>query len=419
MKTFPAFFRSFYSYFVAFMLIIFAASCGKNITEPQPLSAGDIISSKSMRVYSTDEIAGLLNNYQIPDSFDISFSVEAISITYQTADARGNNIQASGALLMPQNTDNLPVLSIQHGTETKRERVASVNPLNSVEGVSGLLTASMGYVTCIPDYPGFGVSSAVHPYMHAKSLTKSVTDFLAVVRGYCKNHNISLNNQLFLTGYSEGGYVTLSVQKEIEENSAQEFSLTAVAPMAGPYDLLATSDRLLQQANYQWPVYVAFLFYAYDKLYGWNRLHEIFNEPYGSMIPSLFNGSKTFAEINSQLPTDVTSLVKPAFIYDYFSGNEEAIRNALRENTLLSWKPLAPVHFFHGDSDNVSLYQNSLTAVDSLTANGGTEVLLTTIPGGTHATASLPSLLGAIVWFNSKRSNSPLMAMDINGKNYD
>ncbi len=60
-------------------------------------------------------------------------------------------------------------MSIQHGTETKRDRVASVSPENSTEGIVGLLSASMGYLTMVPDYPGFGVSTCMHPYLHAES----------------------------------------------------------------------------------------------------------------------------------------------------------------------------------------------------------------------------------------------------------
>ena len=76
------------------------------------------------------------------------------------------------------------------------------------------------------------------------------------------------------------------------------------------------------------------------------------------------------------------------------------------ENSLLNWTPHAPIHFFHGDADDVSPYQNTVTAVESLTANGAADIRFTTIPGGTHLTASLPSLLGAIAWIDSLHNAS-------------
>jgi pimeloyl-ACP methyl ester carboxylesterase len=398
-------FKNNYKYFVVFLLIILTTGCEKSIFEIEQSSVGDILSINSLKVYSVNEIGQILKSRQIPDSFAIKYSVKAIAIAYQTTDIRGNYILASGALFIPQNINNLPLLSIQHGTETKSDRVASINPLNSVEGVTGLLTASIGYLTCIPDYPGFGISFTLHPYHHAKSLTTAVIDFLIATQSYCNDRNISLNHQLFLSGYSEGGYVTFALQKEIEANYFQKFKITAVAPMAGPYDLPGTANQLLQQSSYRWPTYIAFLLYVYDNLYGWNRLDEIFNEPYYRTIPSLFDGSKSFAEINEQLPQKVNSLLNQNFIDDYLSGKEETIRKALKENTLLNWEPLSPIHFFHGDADNVAPYQNALTAVDSLKAHGAKDIRLTTIPGGTHETAGLPSVLGAIAWFETFRRN--------------
>jgi len=388
------------------LLLMFSTSCEKQSVNVTPTFAGEIIDSHIIQVYSVDAITQTINTYQIPDSFNLKFAVEAISITYQTSDVQGNNIEVSGALLIPQNTDNLPLLSIQHGTETKSDLVASVSPMNSVEGISGLLTASMGYVTCIPDYPGFGVSRRLHPYTHASSLTKAVVDFLRASRFYCEANNISLDDQLYLTGYSEGGYVTLATQKELEQNFNDEFTISATAPMAGTYDLKGTAGFLFQQTEYNYPANIAFFLHAYNELYNWNRLDDIFIAPYNTIIPTLFDGSLTFGEINAQLPKEVSSLIKQDFITNYFNGNEELFLSALEENSPLNWTPSAPIHFFHGDADDVSPYQNTLTAVESLTANGATDIRLTTIPGGTHETASLPSLLGAITWIDSLRNVS-------------
>lgn len=393
-----------YNSLIGFLLILLITGCEKSVFEIEQSSGGDIISINPPQVYSVNEIDQILKRRQIPNSFALKYAVKVLAITYQTTDFQGNDIQASGALLIPQNVNHLPILSIQHGTETKSDRVASVNPLNSVEGVTGLLTASLGYLTCIPDYPGFGRSFTLHPYHHAKSLTNAGIDFLIATRSYCNTGKISLNQQLFLAGYSEGGYVTLALQKAIEENYLREFPITAVAPMAGPYDLLGTANQILQQSSYQWPAYIAFLLYAYNHLYGWNRMHEIFNAPYSKTIPALFDGSKTFAEINQQLPGNINAWLNQNFIDNYRRGNEAPFRNALKENTLLNWMPLAPIHFFHGNADEVAPYQNALTAIDSLKAHGAQDIQLTTISGGTHETAGLPAVLGAIGWFGTFRN---------------
>lgn len=237
---------------------------------------------------------GLLN---IPFPYDQSFAVQYVTIVYQTIDPYGNSSMASGGLFIPVATSSLPILSLQHGTEVKRENVASTSPLSSVEATTGLLTGSMGYVTAVPDYIGFGVSTAKHPYIHAGSLSTEVIDFLRAVKTYCEQNNISLNDQLFLTGYSEGGYVSLATQKEIEQNYSGEFQITAVAPLAGPYDLAGTLLDGFQKKSYPEPAYIAFLFSAYNEIYGWNRLDDIFTAPYASQVNELFNGSNTWVEV--------------------------------------------------------------------------------------------------------------------------
>ena len=41
----------------------------------------------------------------------------------------------------------------------------------------------------------------------------------------------------FLTGYSQGGHVTMAAHRELETFHTNEFTVTACAPCAGPYDL--------------------------------------------------------------------------------------------------------------------------------------------------------------------------------------
>ena len=393
--------RHFYKLSFLYVILIFISGCDDQITEPTSYSAGEIVSSHTINTYSTNDTGQLLTTLQIPNKFDISYAVEVVSIVYHSSDAKGNDIQASGALLLPQNISPMPLLSIQHGTETKNDRVASVNPLNSVEGTVGILTAAIGYVTCIPDYPGFGTSHTVHPYLHAKSLSQSTIDFIIAAKSYCKKNNIALNDQLFLGGYSEGGYATLAVQKELEENYTEDFTITAVAPMAGTYDLNGLADQIFMQTTHKWPAYMAFFLYSYDNVYQFNILDDIFNVPYNSIIPSLFDGSKTFAEINNQLPDSVLSLLNQDFINKYFSGNEQAFSNALSENSLLDWTPVAPIRFFHGDADDIAPYQYSVQTMNNLIANGASDVSLVTIEGKNHETAGLPAVLGMIEWFNT------------------
>jgi pimeloyl-ACP methyl ester carboxylesterase len=387
---------------ICFLLINFQACNNEDNIDPVfPTihERGEIVQSNSLGTMRVNDIQQLLADGNMTNAFSLNYSVETISISYYTTDGFGKQIIASGALFIPLGRNNLSLVSIQHGTQTKDDLVASVSPVNSTEGIIGLIMASIGYLVVVPDYPGFGVSNVMHPYIHAESLVPCVIDLMRACKSYSSQHQLILDGRIFLTGYSEGGYVTLVTQRKIELNYAQEFNLIAVAPMAGPYDLYGMMQTLFQTGQYNHTAYIAFLLTAYNDIYGWNRLDDFFNAPYSSIVKNLFDGSKTFGEVVNQLPSTFSELMDSTFINNVRNGNEHAFIEAMQENTLLDWIPQAPINFFHGDEDDISPYQNALTAVEKLKSNGGTNIQLTTIPGGNHENSGPNAVTGAIQWF--------------------
>jgi pimeloyl-ACP methyl ester carboxylesterase len=387
-----------------FSLLILFQACNKSTsvdpTDIEKHDRGYIYTSESIITYTPEQINQITNLLGIEQGYQFIYDVQVIRIIYQSIDANNNPIRVSGALMTPITADSLPILSINHGTVTGRDEVASIWPTNTPEGVTGLWMASMGYYSCLPDYPGFGVSEILHPYIHAKSLGNSIIDMIRAAKQYAEKFGISLSEQLFLTGYSEGGYATLATHKEIEDSYSGEFRVTASAPMAGPYDLSEMIESVFQQENYPSPAYIAFFLTAYDEIYNWNRLNSFFNSPYAEMMNGLFDGSKTFAEISSQLPVSINLLLMEDFVSDYLQGKETEVQAAILENTLLNWKSSAPIRFFHGDEDKTVPHFNATNAVASLQEAGGTDVELITIEGANHETAGLPCIFGMIEWFN-------------------
>ena len=369
--------------------------CEDKISDPE---RGTIVSSNPLFTYTASDI----ETYLAISGMDIQLgdihNVEAVKIVYETIDPYNNRTTASGAFFLPLEAVNPPLLSLQHGTETKRSEVASVNPMNSVEGFLGLILGAMGYCTAVPDYLGLGESDLLHPYLHAKSTATSVIDFLRAVRNYCDKNDIGLNDQLFLTGYSEGGYATLATHREIEEYYTDEFQLTAVAPMAGPYDLVGTVDSLFNSLAYTNSIYAAFILTAYNEIYGWDRLDDFFQPAYATILLGLFDGSKSYSEIGNQLPPSLSDLLNPNFVTDYLNGSETTVRATLKENTLLDWSPTIPLRFFHGNADEVVPYFNAVTTVQNLTVGSSSTVELITIEQGTHETAGEAAIIGMIEW---------------------
>ena len=300
-------------------LLITCTQSDSNPVESGSHQRGQIIDQNNIGLLSVNEIQQIFTNSNTTLPFNLSYSVKVIAINYVTVDRNEVEKIVSGAIFIPQGINNLPLLSLQHGTQSKSDLVASVSPSNSVEGTIALLTASLGYITVVPDYIGLGISNEMHPYLHAKSLISSVIDMMRAGKIYCSENQLNLDGRVYLMGYSEGGYASLLTQKEIEENHISEFNLTGVAPLAGPYDLKGTIDSAFISNNYGGdPAYIGYFFTAYNEIYGWNRLNDIFVAPYASMMHSLYDGTKSWGEILNQLPASFSELVKPEFVSKLF-----------------------------------------------------------------------------------------------------
>jgi pimeloyl-ACP methyl ester carboxylesterase len=394
--------------FFALILLILTAGCGGDSTGPTgpTFDRGEIISASAISSLTVPQLEDVLAGTGITVPFTPIYPVETWQVVYASVDGYGDGLEVSGAVFRPAGVDTLPLLSLQHGTETSRTNVASTHPLLTTEGVVGLLAASTGYLVAAPDYPGLGVSEVRHPYMHAASLVPSVVDLLRAARRHASEQGITLDGTVFLSGYSEGGYVTLAAQKTIEEDFAYEFNLAGVAPLAGPYDLLGMTQTIFSTGDYPSTAYIAYMLTAYDRIYRWNRLEAMVQPAYVSGLPGLFDGSKTWAQVEGALPDALSQFLLPGFMVGVVDGTETEVLAALTENTLLDWGPVAPIHFFHGTDDAIVPYQNVLTAESRLNAHGAVSIQVTAIEGADHATAAPDAIIGAMQWFESIRASS-------------
>ncbi len=391
---------------IFFSLLIFLSffyACDKQSTSPEKprqTQRGALENAESLSEFSINQLSFLISQYVLDFDFNLNYTVKAYRLEYWTVDAYGEPALVSGAFIFPETNNTLPLLSIQHGTETHRQKVASVHPLQSMEGVAGLLLASDGYAVSIPDYLGYGISSGIHPYHHAETSAATVIDMIRAVQAFCSQENIR-TDKLFLAGYSQGGYVTMAAQREIEKNFSNEFDLTAVAAMAGAYDLKGTAFSILEDNEYPTPLYLAFILTAYNQIYQWNALDDIFLPPYNQKVLNYFDGSQNMSAITADLPSQLDSLFQNVFINSVLEETNSRAIGAMQENTLLDWAPAAPLHLIHGGSDETVPFQNALTAIDSLNARGGENIELTVIPGGTHESAAIPALAAAYAWLQN------------------
>jgi len=392
--------------FIIILLTIIIYSCGDNpfdtTPEEETIGRGEIVEITSESEISLENLESMFNEIVGSQGIEINLrcGIKLYSAIYRTVDYYGNTKDASGLFVIPQTPGSHPLISLHHGTQTKRENVGSQNILSSSEA---LLAGALGYVAISADMLGLGISTTVHPYHVADVNATTVIDFIRAVKKYSSENNISLNNQLFLAGYSQGGYTTMAVNKKIQKDLFSEFTVTASAAMAGAYDLFGTAKFVVENDNYERPSFLAFLTYAYSKVYGWNNLSEYFQHPYENLVPTLCNGTLTTDEIDEALPNKLSELFTPSLIEEIKNSSDSKIVNALRQNSLLDWAPQAPVLLVHGNADTFVPYQNSIIAKESWEAYGALSVQLITIDGGTHYTSILPAIFTAMAWLDNFR----------------
>lgn len=71
---------------------------------------------------------------------------------------------------------------------------------------------------------------------------------------------------------------------------------------------------------------------------------------------------------------------------------------------MLDWSPRAPITLFHGRADVDVPFANAEHALERLRARGATVELVNVGDELDHATASMPSYLGARRWFELLRA---------------
>ena len=370
---------------IALITPLLFIGCGDSLSKPtvEAVKGGELFVNFPASAIKP----GLIQKGLIDENRTV-YGYKAYKIPYVTTDEEGNEVKASGLFVIPTGLPavvttslGLSMVSDDHGTIFANREAPSVMAdfSGAPEGSSIILTALGGFATLQPDYIGFGDSNDhYHPFVLKDSLANSTVDFIKQVKVFSKDNNITLNNQLFLTGYSEGGYAAMATLKKIEDEQLTNLKVTMAAPMAGPYALKTMADGVLSQSKLGVPSFMANVGYSYAKANS-QEVSSIINEPYASKLPTLFNGDLDRTKIDPQLTTDTTGangLFSQSFVTDYFKGDTHWFKVAVTENSLHAWSPTTPVRLVHCEGDDVIPYAISQLTEGTMRAMGATDVAL-------------------------------------------
>ena len=357
-----------------------------------------LLSAVKISKPSKTNIRNLINSSGL--GFPVSqmkYNVQIWNITYETI-YKGSNIIASGRAFVPLGYgEEFSYLTFAHGTITANRDAPSELSIVDIETFVYAAMASMGFITVVPDFIGFGSSKKImHPYYVEETSALAVIDGLRAVRELMNQEEISSDAELYLSGYSEGGYVAMATHKYIEENGLEYFNLKASFPACGGYYMKGVRDFFFDQQVYEPPYYMAYIAESYRTYYDIDTswASQIFNEPYAQRIINIFDGISNGSQINSQLNDTVAVLISVNFLSNPDDQKFSEISDLFEQNSLLDWKPKIPIYLCHGDADITIPYQNSVDTYTAFLALGGSPeiVTLTTFEGADHYTGVIPYL---------------------------
>jgi len=322
-----------------------------------PEGAGQLQAATLLGTVAAADIAAALTSEEsLAQDVVPRYAVTSYRLEYLTTDADGKAVRASGLVSVPQKAPGAksPVLSYQHGT-LFRDAEAPSN--NAVASEVAVVLASLGYIVLAPDYVGFGASKGTpHPYLLAAPSAAATVDFLTAARTWRGQANVADNGQLFLTGYSEGGYVTMAAHRALQTSGSSHLQqLRMVVPGAGPYNVQATMDSLVDLVRDEQPVIGALINPGFLRYLGGSVQREVRRLLLRALMPGDADVVYDARFIDRFLDDDVPYIAEFSSVHD--------------------WKPNLPVRLYHGQDDRTVPYASSASTRQAMQQRGAGDLV--------------------------------------------
>lgn len=347
----------------------------------------------------------------------IVFDTRSQKITYLSHDFSGRPQTVTGLLVTPVGASgknvSAPMLSLQHPTLTLRQYSPSAQSLslsnNELQYQIALFLASAGYIVVAADYPGLGDNRDFHPYSHP-SLANSVVDLIDVGKTVLPN-DVTWNGQLYLMGFSEGGYATVVSARALQERGTPP---NAVAALDGPYSLSTTMRNIILNSGTTFPAayFVPLIVAGYSPIYSQTipvlAIAQAFipdpagytpvSSSYGQDLVNLSNGDHSSEEIDAlarkAVPyTGPASVLSIAFRTDLTNTASQLVQTLVINDAYFNWQPTFPLRLIHNQFDDLVPVQNAVLAAAAFTGRSNVTTDLYSFNfnelGSVHAT-SLP-----------------------------
>lgn len=387
-------------YCLTVLLSFLLVACSPSSLQPR---AGLLLDVTSAAFYPNAILTRLTTSHDSLSYQPGNYQLTIYRITYRTTDKTGNTIVASGVVYVPSQpttpAEAYPLLSFQHPTAFSSADIPSETNFAVASFSYPLYFATHGYIVACPDYIGYGQSGQVaHPYEHAQTLAQATVDMLLATRELLTGQRVPFTKQVFLAGYSEGGYATLSAQKLIEDRYPSEIQLTGSSCGAGPYAMTDFFEYITQQRTagglgnylYVWQTL------SYNQLYAINKpVSYYFKAPYADQIARSMESARSMNASFNDLCTD-------EFRADVQNPGSPFAK-ALADDDLLDWTPQTATRLIHGEIDEIIPFLTTEQAYKSMRGRGSSAVSIVPIRAGYHVPTEVIFMRRSLEWFEQLR----------------
>src|SRR4051794_4671828 len=376
---------------------------------------GALLHADRVARFSPAETAARVRSVRLPHEpvlpvASIRFGVDAYRLTYATVGVDGAATTATGLLLLPRDDRRrLRTVVYEHGTMAARGDAPS-RSLDSLAGASALLFGGAGYATVAPDYLGLGYGAGPDPYLQLATEASASLDMLRAAHAFAAHRHRRLSAGTLVTGFSQGATAALALGKVLQDGADPRLRLAALAPISGPYDLeharlpaILAARVDAADSNY----YLSYAMHAWQPLYHvFDRPADVWREPWGARIDTLFDGRHDDVAILRVLPRRLDALFTPAF-RARLAHPDGGLLRALRENDVAcAWAPAAPIRLYGARADEQAAFANSRHCVAELRAHG-VNARLEDVGRSGHFGSTLRALPHVLAFFRHVASGSP------------
>jgi len=288
---------------------------------------------------------------------------------------QGNRpIRTSGLVAVPDVAGvKLPLISYQHGTVYGKEEVPSIPDHSPETQLMIAQFAAQGYIVIGADYFGMGETQEPESYMVKGSHQQATADMLLAAQKVIKELGFEAD-ELFLAGWSQGGFVTTALLEKLEEIGVR---VKAAATASAPIDLAAAISGMLyfpREIDAPW-IGTTFILssFAFENYYNVPGLAASIIKPehYDLARAAYLREPFNVADV----PLSLKDLVRP----EYFEPNylqASAFGRLLAETQAYRRVITVPMRNYYGEADEaipVGLGRLAMTYQQSL-GNGNDKV---------------------------------------------